>query len=329
MANKSKFYADHFVGEDLLRKADTMINDKTVFMWSEEDAYGPKERWHNPKRDIARDEYARLELNYFGNKAAMKEHLQEYDNNFWNKHNLDDYWEQYLKRDRLIAAGVYEKARQEVYSDNYLTNAAMYMGNDKDLKVITDNLKGLSVEEFNALTKPQADRDSVTTALPSIQEFYGIASVKGQADAYEDFIGRFKRAFDEAGLKWKEAPLKEDYIVDELTERDLGAYEQHKPEIFKQLLKSSPRTDVYARTLKTVYRSSPKNVRDAIARESSLDFEDIFSERREALNALRRKEEDLLARGKALIYVTKTGELYIPFVKKDIMIDYLKKYYGK
>ena len=37
--NKSNFYADSYVGEDILRKADQMTDENTKYIWSYRDAY--------------------------------------------------------------------------------------------------------------------------------------------------------------------------------------------------------------------------------------------------------------------------------------------------
>ena len=340
---KAKFYESGFVGNDIVNKSHELVTSDTPVAWTEADAYGEGRR-RNPRRDIARDTYARLGLNYFPDKDAMREELSTYDKSFWNHHNINKFWEEYLARDRLIAAGLYEKARQEVYTENYLRTAAQYMGDDKALEVIRVNLGKLTTKEFISLTKPQADRDKMTTALPSIQEFYALTSVRGQADYYEDIIKRFKQAFQEAGVHWEDLPEPEEepevVVATASQEYSYPDYEYDSGRTYEEILDDAEKSykaaietkytgSRYAKVLRQAYKYSPKKVRQRIAITGNENPRDIFDERKEALRALKLKEEDLLKRGKALVFVNKSGDLYIPFVRKDIAKDYLKHYYGK
>ena len=340
---KAKFYESGFVGKDIIAKSKEMVTSDTEVAWTEADAYS-ESRYRNPKRDIARDEYMRLGLNYYADKEAMRESLSEYDKGFWKKHNLDQFWNEYLARDRLIAAGLYDKAKQEVYAENYLTQAAMYIGGDDGvLKEIGINLKKLTTEQFTALTKPQADRDKITTALPPIQEFYGLSRVVSDKEFYEDILSRFKQAFKEADIPWEtikdeeeEEPAmtnpKYDYDYDDGEPFNQQRYDELVEEIeqsYSKSIKVNVSSSIYGKTLKQAFKSSPKKTRQTIAIGANPRPSDIFDERKEALRALHIKERHLLEQGKALVFINKSGQLYIPFVRKDIAKDYLKTYYGK
>lgn len=331
-----KYFNDNYVGDDIIRKAKELVNENTDLKWNTAYVYGKGKLEYRiergikvavPEFDRARSEYRRLGLEFISSKEEMAETLSKSHSNFWESHNLDEYWQQYLLRDKLIAAGLYEKAKQEVYFEKYMEVAAIMLGDSKPLEDIAGHISKLTPEQFSAVTKPSGDKNKTTTAFPSIQELYLIAGIYTDREHYEDFTERVKKAFNEAGVPWEEQPIvtTEDEAIqaEEQVESNYKRYKNITKD--KSKLKST-----YGRTLKTIFKSSPEEVREKIAMGIDIDtVDDIFKERKEALRALYIKEQNLLKRGKALVMISQNGELYIPFVRKDIVTDYLKTYYGK
>lgn len=317
-----KFYEDAFVGKDILKKVKQLVTPSTPLKFDSDIVHGPN-RGKSSQIDIARDEYTLLDLNFFGDKTAMKEELESVDKKFWKTHNLDEYWEQYLEREKLIAAGLYEKARQEVFTENYLRTAEEYMGSTEALDVVRKNLERLTPEEFVSLTRPQGDRDTSTSALPSIQEFYPLSGVALGHDYYEDIISRFKKAFSEANITWKNFETKKE-------EAELSTV----PVTSKRILvarefKSGSYKSNYGKTFKTIFRQTSLAGREKILETATISNRTVFTEQEDALKALKVREDELLSKGRALVFINRNGDYYIPFVRKDIAKEYLKKYYGK
>ena len=332
----TRYFNDSYVGPEIIRKSKEIITKDTELKWDTNYVYGKGKIDYELKNGIrvavpqfatAREEYRRLGLEFVASKAELKETLSATHPKFWEAHNLDEYWEQYLQRDKLIAAGLYEKAKQEVYFEKYMEVAAIMIGDSAPLEDIAEHIAKLTPEQFSAVTKPSGDKNTYTTAFPSIQELYLVAGVYSDSEHYEDFASRVKKAFSEANIPWEQQPVIEDEDDIIQAEKRIESNYQRYNIITKDKTKLK---STYGRTLKTIFKSSPSKVREQIAMGVDIDtVTDTFKERKEALRALHLKEQDLLRRGKALVMVSKYGELYIPFVRKDIASDYLKTYYGK
>ena len=330
-----KFFDDTFVGENLLKEGEKMLDKNTVYLWHTWEVYG-KDSKFNPYHDIAAAKYKQLGIDYMDDIDELRNRLgSSNDNYFWNRHNLKEYWSQYLRRDRLIAAGVYEKARAKVYINNYLKAVGQFIGENEILDKIEMNLNNLTLEEFQALIRPSPYKDNkdneanrnlknITTALPSVQDFYGVSGVKNAQVFYEDILKRFKTAFKEADLKWigdEEQPN----VSEQVEDKDVVVSETQR---YDRELREKVKDSAYGKALKVVYRSSSNKAKTRIMQESEV-INDTFDERREALRALRIKEIDMAKRGKNMIKTNKRGEYYIPFIRKDIVRDYIRTFHGK
>lgn len=323
----TRFYDDNYVGEKLLKQVKEKVKNDTPLMWDYNEVYNSD--YTNESHKRAAEEYRRLKIEFITDKYELEEKLKANNPAFWKTHNLDKYWEQYLERDKLIASGLYEKARQDVYINSYMETAAQFMGDNKILDIVTYNLSKLTPEQFTALTKPSGDRDKVTSALPPIQEIYLIASVMSDNSQYESFIDRFKTAYTEAGLEWLDMPNKnkKEEKTEETSVTKTVEYSNKNYKIYINKLINEGTTDRYGRTYRQQLIFANKQERENILINKP-DVSDTFKARKETLAILKRREESLLSRGKALVYISRAGKYYIPGVSKEVTEDYLKTYHS-
>ena len=332
MAKKlKKFYSDSYVGRSILNKANELINKDTKYYWQPEEVYTGENSRGNIKHAIAVEKYRLAGVEFVENKEGLQRLLEENAPGFWKTHDINVYWQQYLTRDRLIAAGLYEKARQEIQVENYIDTAEMFLGESEETEEILYNLKKLTVKQFNALLRPNSDRNSVTTAVPSIQELYTIAKVQTDSSHYEDFAERFKIAFKEAGLKWHD--IDEDVKVENDNDEKITIYKTKDVDIihyygYVDKIKKTLPKDKYSKTYKQQVMFATKAERKEYGKVQPM-INNSIDARKEALRALYRREQSLLSRGKALVYISRAGKYYIPGVSKEVTEDYLKTYYGK
>lgn len=318
-------YRAGYVSKRILDKIDKLVNPNDPMKWNDEIVYeySKTHRTTNTFQRAAMKEYERLKLDFFYSKEDMMYDLAATNKDFWKTHDADEFWNQYMRRDILIRSGKYDKALQIIYQENYIEQANRFLGEDNPaLNEIKANLERLTPEQFERLMHP-ADRNSTTTALPPIQEFYMVAFVQAQGEtSASEFKGRFKQAFSEAGISWEEPeqPEVEDDVDDTTIKNVFRTYK-------KRVTKTIP-NDKYGKTFRQQLYFATKQEREEYA-STQPDVSDTIKARKAALGALKRREERLLSQGKALVYINKAGKYYIPGVSKEVTEDYLKTYYGK
>lgn len=336
---KTDKYKAGYVSKRILDKVDKLVNPNDPMRWNDEVVYeySKMHQTTNTFQRAAMKEYERLNLDFFYSKEDMIYDLAYTNKDFWRTHDPDEFWAQYLRRDVLIRSGKYEKALQMIYQENYIEQANRFLGEDNEaLNEIKTNLERLSPEQFDRLTHP-TDRNSTTTALPPIQEFYMVAFVQAQGEtSAAEFKDRFKKAFAEAGISWEEPePANELELTEEeenfLIDSDKQSYRRHINYEYKKYVKYVTKTipnDKYGRTYKQQLYFATREERERL-NDYQPDVSDTIKARREALAALKRREERLLSKGRALVFISKAGKYYIPGVSREVTEDYLKTYYGK
>lgn len=322
------YFDDHYVGEEVLRKADSMTDENTEYKWSYREAYvdiykniGGIARYTKKHEEIIA-EYERLGLDYITGKEQLKEKLSHNNPDFWKEHDLNQYWEEYLQRDKLIRAGLYEQARQEIFTENYLNTAAQYMGSDDAFKEIKHNLGKLTPKQFSTLVRPSPDRDKTTTALPPIAELYQLKGMKAGTSAYEDLLSRFITAFKEAGLKW-------DMVVEKQEpETNIDRIHVTVKEFIKEIKNPTLVNDKYTRAFRSQFFFTTTAQKEAIIAKG-YDLSDTFKAREAVLDLLHERELRLQKQGKSLVKISKKGNYYIRGVSRAVTADYIDNYYEK
>lgn len=322
------YFDDHYVGEEVLRKADAMTDENTEYKWSYREAYVDIRRQKNPeaayttKHEEIVNEYDRLGLDFIGSKEELSKKLARNNPDFWKEHDLNQYWEEYLQRDKLVRAGLYEQARQEIFTENYLNTAAQYMGNDDGFKLIKHNLGKLTSAQFATLVRPSPDRDKTTTALPSIAELYLLKGMKAGTSEYEDLLGRFITAFNEAGLKWDWIGEKKE------SESDNDRRHVTVKEFIKDIKNPGLVNDKYTRAFRSQFFFTTTAQKEAIIAKG-YDLSDTFKAREAVFDLLHERELRLQKQGKSLIQISKKGNYYIRGVSRAVTADYIDNYYEK
>lgn len=167
--SSSKIYKDYYVSPSITKIKPYLVNRRYFSDIENDDLYSS-----NFDKELARVEYKEIGLTFYGSKQEMKESLESITHNkdFWKKHSLEDYWQQYKQRDILISMGQYEDIRKIQFQEEYLNVLADKIGkNSEQYKLIAS----LTPEEFVRIaTYPNANTDDPRRyKLPAIQEFYG------------------------------------------------------------------------------------------------------------------------------------------------------------
>lgn len=272
-------------------------------------------RAFSPNSSASVDKYEDLGLLHFTSKAAMK----RYFNNVKGD-KLEQYWKDYLHRDELIARGQYDIVKGEVAEKNYIKRLEQIAGvaksKSRELNNIIKNLKSLPSNKKIALYSKLTEG-----ILPALSDIYELGNTLSSAEQLEELqrntgidIGNLdtaktkaKESLGETELKFKKAfdIINENYNAYNIIDEDTGVVYNYSE--FKNTLKHSKQ--VWSREFGKI--ATTKNYTNAISADEVAMKELVINEYKE-------RAEQLLKRGRPLIYLTKSGREYIPFVKREV-----------
>lgn len=164
----SKIYADYYVSPNITKIKPLLVDRKYFSDIESDELYSS-----NFDKQLARVEYQNIGLTFYESKEEMRKKLEELtQKDFWKKHSLDEYWEQYKKRDILISMGQYEDIRKIQFQQDYLDALGEMMGKTSEQYKL---LSSLTPDEFVRIaTYPNSKTDNPERyLLPSLKVFYG------------------------------------------------------------------------------------------------------------------------------------------------------------
>lgn len=266
-------------------------------------------RQFSPNSSASLRTYEDLGLKHFNSKADMR---KEFSNVKGKK--LDKYWSEYKHRDELIARGQYLSLKASIAEENYIKRLEVVSGTSKrysrELKNIINNLKRLPDNKKVELYGKLADGK-----LPSITMIYELEGAVSSADTLLDIESPLskaaekeaKRVLGETESKFKKAfeVIGEEYFANMVADEETGEVFEYKE--VKRRLKES--TNIWAREFGKVMTKS--NFTNIVGADSATLKEQV-------INVYKDRSERLIKKGRALIYVTKSGREYIPFVKREV-----------
>lgn len=270
-----------------------------------------------PMRQTTAGMYQRYGLRYYSSK-------EEFYSNFKDKFStkkIETMWREYSHRDKLIATGQYKEIKAKNIIKSYIksikriTSMPADFSYMKSLLNVEKNLLALnSISSDKVLDLFQSPNTeySTSTLMPSFEELYALEGAISSYDSLEQFatddyskssikrdISDFERkvmmAFESIGVKYKV------FYSSDSVEQDI--------------------TSTFLRTVPKYYRKEYYT-----GTISSSQARDIL------LETYKARSKKALERGKTIIYRTKAGREYIPFVKRSVsdeIIAALYASYGK
>ena len=156
-----------------------------------------------------REEHERMNIAYVESLEDMR---NIYKNDKKSNVSVEERWEQYLERDKLIVTGQYQAYKASVWQSNYV-NQLIANGYSQEL---IDYISKLTPQQFESLASlPNIKKgDTRTTSLPSIKDTYrssgGLSEDDRQRmeddiwDAIIDWENKRKHEIPKKGRPWEE-----------------------------------------------------------------------------------------------------------------------------
>lgn len=296
-----KLYNDYFVGKELLkyRPGPTQVMSEADF----------KKLMEKNRKENIDDLTTNGTTGYRFDRYYADKHDLEYSfsERFWESHSLNEYWEQYNHVKQLIMTGEYENARSKILKNNVM-NMITKMQDFADesieghlsIKEIEYNIMMLTPEQLSKVLKVRdnMNNNNVNKLFPTFTEFYN-----AEGSYMNDLKERVKKAFQSAGIDYRELEYGHSYDYDETDDDDkLLTIQDIKPNI------GSLRNRT--RELRKVRNNEVHRLLNRFPDDPSIAMEAYFKNR-------------------PLSY-TKTGRPYYKFVKRSLSNAYIKyKGYGK
>lgn len=194
--SSKKIYKDYYVSPNITKIKPFLVNRKYFSDIESDELYSS-----NFDKELARVEYKEIGLTFYGSKEEMRKSLEDITHNksFWNKHSLDEYWEQYKKRDILISMGQYEDIRKIQFQEEYLNALGDRLGkNSEQYKLIAS----LTPDEFIRIaTYPNSKTDDPSLyLLPSLKSFYGDKNSVDKVDELKRDINKALGVNEDYGI---------------------------------------------------------------------------------------------------------------------------------
>lgn len=330
---KNEWYKDNFVSEKVLNKP---LDTSKGFKWSTSPT---KESLYPTETDkaIAKAEYEANNLSFYESKEDMRKSLGA---KFWNNHDLDKYWSQYVKRDSLIANGQYASIRMDIYRKSY-ENAFIqsYAVEDERARYIMGVLNSLTDDEFYALghvpvPKEFWKKDKKTgqpvptyqSNLPDISDFY--ATGNPEADMNEiiyEWEENLREGYKKIGKRYvpydeyiNEDETDEDVLQDENQDwlKDYESKTKKKIEnLYKRAKKKNPKGK-YTKNAARLVRQLSQEQRENIIRGAS--------DKEIEVRYIIQNRDRYIGEGGKLLKKGKKG-YYIPFMHKEAVKEAVRR----
>lgn len=203
---KSDWYKDSYIGKEIERAT---LDKTRVAFWHSRNANEPYTNLTATELAMAKGMYEQENLRFFSSKTEMRDFMGA---DYWNNHSLDDYWRQYLYRDKLIANRQYGEIRSDIYRENYIKVLQINYGGDEIADRMTRNLRKLTPEEFYSVTHMEVDKafwkkddkggliPVYQSGLPDIGDYYPTTSPDNVLEEGEDTL---KKTFDKLGIPYE------------------------------------------------------------------------------------------------------------------------------
>lgn len=278
----------------------------------------------------AREEYSRLNLQFFESKEEMILFFNSHARNFWSNHSIEKYWKEYKHRDELIASGQYQEYVANKYRENYLKSLTNVDRKSDLFNVISANLKKLTADQLIDLFG--ARLGSVTKPgkyiMPTISLVYLIQGVheRGRVDEELSILKQVRDAFTSVGLEFDDTLYSpsEDIYKDIAKRRYKGAAKK-QIEIedletvlqVEDILKSDLKRDqvnVYTNTMdKAANFAFNRFLSYSERAKYSPDEMDTYQKRRIIIKAI----------NKLGVRINRFGKAYVPFFSSEIVAELL------
>ena len=285
---------------------------------------------------LARKEYDRLNIRYFESQSDMFEYFLKYNPNYWNTHNIDDYWRQYRHRDMLIASGQYEEYLANKYKRNYiktLDKLAGLGGNNSLVNNIVANLNRLTSSQLIDLFRARDSKVNTAASrlMPDIAFVYtimGTISRPKQALEEMNLLRHIKDAFAQVGLQYDP-----ELTIEGETPYDVIAKEKYTRHARRQI-----EFDDFVDTLRVrdilrsdYSRTSGTNTMNEIADKASITAYNLLSYTERVkyspneIDTVTKRAIIIQAMKKMGLKFSKVGKPYVPFFNSDLVAEYLSE----
>lgn len=189
------YYEDSYIAESLKNiKVDRRL--KREFPSLESDPF------INAKR---LELYERYGLHYYSSKEQFRETISKTNKTFWNRHNLEEYWKQYLHRDELLATGQYRKWLTEKFREQYMKEGLMRISGviGQRMRMNFLLLSDEKIHELAMLVNNETTSKD-RKMIPLIQEYYPVDGVEADIQTKKGYEERFMKAFQQLGLPYED-----------------------------------------------------------------------------------------------------------------------------
>lgn len=108
-------------------------------------------------------EYQKLHIRYFANKGQFISYF-EHSSIANNKAKLNQFWEEYQERDKLIASGEYSHIRDNIFKEEYIRQLEKKLKDKEDIqgRIFLEGIRKMNIKDFMDKYK----------LLPVIPSFY-------------------------------------------------------------------------------------------------------------------------------------------------------------
>lgn len=322
---KKDWYKDDYVSDRILN---TPLDISKGFKWStNQNNDSPYETLEDIA--FAKEEYKKNNLKFYESKEEMRNYLGA---KFWENHDLDSYWRQYLKRDALLANGQYSDIRLNDYRNNYLKAMERAYGYNEQAGWIIAAIKSLTADEFYAIAHVLVDKQfwkkdkrsgeavpTYTSYLPDISDMYPSEDIDID-EVLSDFEENLKEGFKRIGKNYLSY---DDYLSEE---RD-RAEEEENEEVEDFLKEEEERNKEIDRKIENLNKRAKRKKVGKYAKNASRIIKRLSKDRqRQMIEGASDKEIEVryVIQNRERIRRGKKGA-YMPFTHKEAVKEAVRR----
>lgn len=315
-----KYYKTGYVRPEILKHAPTLEELDT----RPRDKSGNLRNVHSadamyPQSKGTPEQYKELNINYYRNfndfytamRGLSRDQTHRIKKPMVSGDLVSKWYEEYLRRDYLIATGQYRGVINSLYKENFMKAIDKSLKTNtlsvKDISKINElkaNISKLTPEQFDRILRDKNKPSKATNYVLSIFEFYSMVGAHEDDDVTPSkYNSAVKKMFERNNINWDELPKAE---------------------------KEYSEAPYYAIKRSYSARTKSSSARAMLRNASKLDLENISSTRAEyvAGKLLDEKQKRAEAKGKSYLRYRNDGTVYVPFVDTKTSESILTSYFN-